>query len=204
MDELHWTLDTGHVLRNRAHKKQTGTNLFFQSILLMFFFPGVSLSEVVHHGQQALLQASCRPFVYLCSLWVTQGTHHCLQQPGSTSSTLRKLKATVFLFGRSTTALTWRWHFCHILFILWPEDLRFWRKNNWTNCTLVFIIHTWKTLMQQRFSPLFCPALTLCSNKSVSNSKASAFMLIPSSVLLRSSSCRFLTSWNAVNQHNCN
>lgn len=31
----------------------------------MFSSPGVPLSEVVHHGQQALLQASHRPLVYL-------------------------------------------------------------------------------------------------------------------------------------------
>lgn len=76
-------LDTEHVLADWPHRNKLCKFSFLQSIPLMFSSPGMSLSEVVHHGQQALLQASQYPRVYLCSHWAKQEMHHWLQGPGA-------------------------------------------------------------------------------------------------------------------------
>lgn len=47
--------------------------------------------------------------------------------------------------------------------------------------------------MQQHFSPLYCPVLSPCTNRSAS--KTSTFMIIPSSTPSRSSSLTSPTSW---------
>lgn len=94
-------------------------HFFPLTVSLMFFSPGISLSEVVRHGQQALLQTSHGSLVALTESLRKRIIGCRDQEPAHASSTLRKLKATVFLFGRSSGMLTW----CNISSLLFTLQL---------------------------------------------------------------------------------
>lgn len=103
-------LDTERSLAAWPHRNKLCKFSFFQSIHLnVLFTRRVSIWGCPSWPARLFF----RPLIVLACIFVLTESHRkritgCRdQEPGSASRTLRKLKATVFLFGWSSTMLTW-------------------------------------------------------------------------------------------------